>query len=148
MTCFSEVLNRDGEFTSSEVVQDRTSDYLIEQNPVAEFVIEHPDIQVLTRDFHYTYVQWCINNNIKYLCPEMFGKKLKSLGYTKKSIQANGKRAAYYLSPDYKEGEYYSPNVSLEQLGNFIGYCNNCGKGLHTNNNSIEFDNLGLNLEA
>ncbi len=96
----NEVLNR-LEFTIPKQVQERTSEYLRENNPVLNFiydVYENEDIEDITcNEVYEAFNCWKIENGLKTdMSMTRFGTEMKKLGYERIQKRVGNERKRYY----------------------------------------------------
>ena len=103
----NEVLKR-LEFTIPKQVQERTNEYLRENNPVLNFiydVYENENIEdVACNEVYEAFNCWKIENGLKTdMSMTRFGTEMKKLGYERKQIKRNGLLKRYYVKQKYEQ---------------------------------------------
>ena len=103
----NEVLNR-LEFTIPKQVQERTSEYLRENNPVLNFiydVYENESIEEIPcNEVYEAFNCWKIENGLKTdMSMTRFGTEMKKLGYERKQVKKNGNLKRYYVKQKYEQ---------------------------------------------
>ena len=94
--------------------------YRIESNPVEYFLERYtvPSLDDISKtQLHAYYRRWCETQNIKSLAINMFGKRLKSLGYEDARSNDCEFRARVWLGVAYREPATDSPSSSTEGSG-------------------------------
>ena len=103
----NEVLNR-LEFTIPKQVQERTNEYLRENNPVLNFiydVYENESIEDITcNEVYEAFNCWKIENGLKTdMSMTRFGTEMKKIGYERKQVKKNGVLKRYYVKQKYEQ---------------------------------------------
>ena len=103
----NEVLTR-LEFTIPKQVQERTNEYLRENNPVLNFiydVYENESIEDITcNEVYEAFNCWKIENGLKTdMSMTRFGTEMKKIGYERKQVKKNGVLKRYYVKQKYEQ---------------------------------------------
>lgn len=93
-----------GEFVESVTGADSRGRYRRLSNPIASFLEDHvvssvDNIQKNTLHMHY--VNWCSDNGVRHVAENVFGKKLKGLGYEDTQIRNGDDRTRVWLNIAY-----------------------------------------------
>lgn len=93
-----------GGFIESATGFDSRSRYRRQSNPIACFLEEHvvssmDNIQKPV--LHDHYVKWCNANGIRGVAPNIFGKKLRALGYEDTQLRIESGRPSFWLGIAY-----------------------------------------------
>lgn len=122
------------EFTEPECVRERTEQYMLENNSVAEFIHDNPEYleyEISSKDFVNVYNEWADKSNRPKLDGVAFGRLLKAtkLGFTKgKEKKVPGKpRGNTYIGPKYDKSKEWNPNITECDLCQYKMMCTNLG---------------------
>ncbi len=103
----NKVLTRQ-EFTIPKQVQERTNEYLRENNPVLNFIYdiyENDSLEEIPcNEVYEAFNCWKIENGLKTdMSMTRFGIEMKKLGYERKQIKRNGALKRYYVKQKYDQ---------------------------------------------
>ena len=103
----SEVLNR-LDFTIPATVRARTNEYLIENNPVLNFIYDVYEVEsfedVPCNEVYEAFNCWKIENGLKTdMSMTRFGTEMKKIGYERKQVKKNGVLKRYYVKQKYEQ---------------------------------------------
>ena len=103
----NKVLTRQ-EFTIPKQVQERTDEYLRENNPVLNFIYdiyENDSLEEIPcNEVYEAFNCWKIENGLKTdMSMTRFGIEMKKLGYERKQIKRNGALKRYYVKQKYDQ---------------------------------------------
>ena len=103
----SEVLKK-LDFTIPETVKTRTNEYLIENNPVLNFIYdvyeEESFEDIPCNEVYEAFNCWKIENGLKTdMSMTRFGTEMKKIGYERKQVKKNGISKRYYVKQKYEQ---------------------------------------------
>ena len=113
---FARVL-RTQEFTEPKSVQARTKEYMLNNDPVAEFLEDYPElleVETACEDMRKLYEDWANSNNKRQFTQEQFGTQIKRFKFKTgkgKKIEG-GPRKNTYIGPKYDKTKVWNPNIS------------------------------------
>lgn len=102
-----EVLKR-LDFTIPATVKARTNEYLIENNPVLNFIYdvyeEESFEDIPCNEVYEAFNCWKIENGLKTdMSMTRFGTEMKKIGYERKQVKKNGIAKRYYVKQEYEQ---------------------------------------------
>lgn len=103
----SKVLSR-LDFTIPDSVRGRTNEYLIENNPVLNFIYDVYEAEsfedIPCNEVYEAFNCWKIENGLKTdMSMTRFGTEMKKLGYERKQVKKNGVLKRYYVKQKYEQ---------------------------------------------
>ena len=116
ITYFSRVL-RTEEFTEPKNVQERTKQYMLNNDPVAEFLEDYPElleVETACEDMRKLYEDWANANNKRQFTQEQFGTQIKRFKFKpgkEKRVEGRPRRNTY-IGPKYDKTKIWNPNIS------------------------------------
>lgn len=96
------------EFTIPKQVEERTNEYLRENNPVLNFIYdtyEDENIEnIPCNEVYEAFNCWKLENGLKTeMSMTRFGTEMKKIGYERKQIKKNGSLKRYYVKQSYEQ---------------------------------------------
>lgn len=111
---FSRVLRRQ-EFTEPKRVQERTEQYMSNNDPVGMFLQDFPqylEVETPRSIIRGHYNQWADSNDMPTLDKVQFGVAIHAHKFKDGRI-SDGGRERTYKGPDYDKTKVWNPNISM-----------------------------------